>query len=1746
DQPTTPAASAAVAPSASIPPTPIDLIATVPSVREGSPASFQVVMSGPRPTGDIVVNYVIASGTAMVGVDTGPPVLAGKIGAPPAVVSPSGKLTFKGTANVSRIDDNGRFTLSVPTVNDALVEINETFTVSISLEPGSQAVLGQSTQSVVILDDDVPTVSIVPPSPATVAEGGRGTFEVTLSEPNPREAVRVPYTSTGTATYGSDYVLDVPDGFAASAANGVVEIPRGAKTGFIPLITRTDKVSDPNETVTVTLSKPNGATLSPIEALRSATATILDVAAIPGPDPTPIVSPRTVTIEPNNVPVEGDSGKSLSAKVFAVRLSQPALSPVTVTVSTADGVGANAARAGLDYTAITNRQVNFALNSNGLTDTVQFIDVEILGDTVAESSEAFTATLISATGAELGSTRTATAVIRDNDQPAESAAGPAIAPFGTVIDPTSPGRTRFEFRNAQAFAVLLSNGSVRAWGNPATGGTDPTLTGVSQIFSTTSAFAALRVDGTVEAWGAGAAGKAPVGLGGVKQIYSTASAFAALKDDGTVVAWGEGLAGKAPVGLGGVKQIYSTASAFAALTNDNKVFAWGDGAAGNAPQGLTNVADIFATDYAFAALQYNGAVTDTVTVWGDERYGGDKKQVSEIGNIKTIYANRYAFAAVDQWGRVRTWGDKTWGGDVSTAGLGDTPVSKIFATNTAFAALTKDKSVVAWGDAGNGGAIPTAAKGLLGSRVDTVVANSRAFAALKSDGTVVSWGDPLSGGNGAAPAGLTGVKEIVSNSLAFAALKYDGTVTAWGDQTFGGKNDFAGALAKVTRIFSSAGAFAALTESGAVQSWGDPNYGGGFGLVITGSLKAISAADPFRDDRCASCERSFSAPLPTADPYAAAPRVYIASGAIPGQLETINTATNSRSSFGFGTNYGRSGPIALSSDGLRLYSIGEANYRATLFVTSTRRGDTVGTQPPTITVELSSTDRSERFKALAVSPDGRLFITDSGGGYVRVYNPNSFSYESIALTDTFAEPRSVVVSPDGRRAYVGSLDGEGYNFLSALDISNPADYGVKVDIPGGAVWLAKSIATISVGATAMAITPDGLTLYAAGTDPSAGVAVIDTDSMEQVATIALPVPSALDGRGDSDGLRVSPDGARLYAIVGNPTTAVALAAVDTATNTVTNTVPLSVDTRGLAVSPDGRSVWVSSDGRLKRYNPFSLRLEYQTEGLGGFDSSVAVGPGPGLAAYLNAAGTCLSCNEAPVKSYPNGYIPESLEFNPTTGEVFGKVAATDPNFELLGYQGYHIGKDGYDVQEFGGQAGSWATTFTTSKGGKVTINKTTGAFFYLPAQAARQTAGLATATARDQVDTFGVWVYDRTPFGAGGMTVIPVTVPIEPLNMPPRIITAVTTVTDTTPTTGVLTLAVSATDPNNDKLSYSVSTPTKGTVQTVSAPTPGYTQAWSYTPTATARHEAAKYDPATQETLWRAASSEPLTVTVSDGRGGTTSKTYDVAILPSNASPKAGIPSVGVPDAATGTVTGSIAVQDADGDPLTYQLTTPPSSGTAQIVSVSATGVNWSYTPKPEARAAAGPSSTDSFVITANDGYYVGGKTPVTVTVPVSPALPVVSISPVTLSVAEGNSGSKTVSFAVSLSGSPTAGPVSVNWATANGTATAGSDYTAGSGVVSFARGTTALSQNVTVSVTGDTAVEADETFTVNLSSASGATLGAARTATVTITNDDAAALPVVSISPVTLSVAEGNSGSKTVSFAVSLSGSPTAGPVSV
>jgi hypothetical protein len=105
-------------------------------------------------------------------------------------------------------------------------------------------------------------------------------------------------------------------------------------------------------------------------------------------------------------------------------------------------------------------------------------------------------------------------------------------------------------------------------------------------------------------------------------------------------------------------------------------------------------------------------------------------------------------------------------------------------------------------------------------------------------------------------------------------------------------------------------------------------------------------------------------------------------------------------------------------------------------------------------------------------------------------------------------------------------------------------------------------------------------------------------------------------------------------------------------------------------------------------------------------------------------------------------------------------------------------------------------------------------------------------------------------------------------------------------------------------------------------------------------------------------------------------------------------------------------------------------------------------------------------------------------------------------SVVEGNSGTTTLPFAVTLSASSSR-VVSVGYATSDGSAKAPGDYVAATGTLTFQPGE--RTKTISITVAGDTAIEPDETLSITLSAPVNATISRG-SATGTIKNDDTAA----------------------------------------
>lgn len=122
--------------------------------------------------------------------------------------------------------------------------------------------------------------------------------------------------------------------------------------------------------------------------------------------------------------------------------------------------------------------------------------------------------------------------------------------------------------------------------------------------------------------------------------------------------------------------------------------------------------------------------------------------------------------------------------------------------------------------------------------------------------------------------------------------------------------------------------------------------------------------------------------------------------------------------------------------------------------------------------------------------------------------------------------------------------------------------------------------------------------------------------------------------------------------------------------------------------------------------------------------------------------------------------------------------------------------------------------------------------------------------------------------------------------------------------------------------------------------------------------------------------SDSFTYTISDGKGLAATATVHVTLSIVNSAPVA--PGLSLHTPVDVPVNSSVIATDADGDSLSYSITTPPSNGTSVLNM--ATG-NFTYTPS------SGYSGEDSFVVTVSDG--LGGSVAATVSLWVGNRAPV-------------------------------------------------------------------------------------------------------------------------------------------------------------
>ncbi|MGU3501989.1 Ig-like domain-containing protein [Mycobacterium sp. C31M] len=445
----------------------------------------------------------------------------------------------------------------------------------------------------------------------------------------------------------------------------------------------------------------------------------------------------------------------------------------------------------------------------------------------------------------------------------------------------------------------------------------------------------------------------------------------------------------------------------------------------------------------------------------------------------------------------------------------------------------------------------------------------------------------------------------------------------------------------------------------------------------------------------------------------------------------------------------------------------------------------------------------------------------------------------------------------------------------------------------------------------------------------------------RLAAIVAPISDVFtvtvsNGIASNYALYTVPISAATIAIPGAPTS------ISQSTNTTTGLVTGQVGSTGSPGQTITYTVITSTLGGDLTFNSATGEYTYQPSALSMALASLGLAPPDFFTVVANSSsGTSLpAIITVPItagNATPGAPTSISQSTNTTTGLVTGQVGSTDPAGQGLTY-----------------------TVITSTLGGQLTFNSSTGTYTYQPSALSMALASIGGNVS----DVFTVVATNGTFTSAPAI----ITVPITAANAKPG--TPVGGAQTTNPVSGVVTGSVSASDPLGEGVTYDVITSTLGGTLNFNEQTGVYT----YTPSAAAR------------TLASTGVTTPdvFTVVAVNAAGTSSIATITVPIAPNPAPPSA--PSKGAQSVnnSSGLVTSSVSSTDPGGLPLTYSVTTGALSGTVVMNS----NGTFTYQPTSAARRAsyladlAGDPLSDVFTVTVSNGY---SSNFAIITVPISP-----------------------------------------------------------------------------------------------------------------------------------------------------------------
>jgi len=372
------------------------------SAAEGSALTFTVTRTADSQAAQ-TVEYLLSPSTASEGTD---------------YTDAAGTLTFA-TGQLVR-------TFTVATTQDALFEGNETLNAFIT-GPSFGSVTTGNVTGTIVDDEAVPAFSIAA-APST--EGGALTFTVTRST-DAQATQTVQYaTSAGTATIG-DF----------TPAGGVLTFVAGDTTKTFTVQTNQDSLFEGNETLSVQLSNASGG--ATITGPGTATGTVVDDDAVPA------------------FSIAAASAGEGGIVTFTVTRTSDAQATQTVVFTTSTG----SATQDTDYTGTTGT-LTFATGTNSRTFTVQTTQ-----DLLAEGNETFTATLSNATGGATLGTASALGTVVDDDIPTFSVSTASASEGGVITFTVTRSLNAPGVNQTVQFATTLGGATAGAGDFTANAGT---------------------------------------------------------------------------------------------------------------------------------------------------------------------------------------------------------------------------------------------------------------------------------------------------------------------------------------------------------------------------------------------------------------------------------------------------------------------------------------------------------------------------------------------------------------------------------------------------------------------------------------------------------------------------------------------------------------------------------------------------------------------------------------------------------------------------------------------------------------------------------------------------------------------------------------------------------------------------------------------------------------------------------------------------------------------------------------------------------------------------------------------------------------------------------------------------------------------------------------------------------------------------------------------------------------------------